>query len=46
MIRYDLSWESHWAKEDDCYDINGNWLGVPDKKFRKSVLISIQLTGI
>ncbi|MEN5193546.1 MULTISPECIES: lipid II:glycine glycyltransferase FemX [Sphingobacterium] len=35
MIRYDLSWESHWAKEDDCYDINGNWLGVPDKKIQE-----------
>lgn len=35
MIRYDLSWESHWAKDDDCYDLHGNWLGVPDKKIQE-----------
>lgn len=35
MIRYDLSWESHWAKEEDCYDVHGNWLGVPDKKIQE-----------
>ena len=35
MIRYDLSWESHWAKDEDCYDLHGNWLGVPDKKIQE-----------
>ncbi|WP_336828934.1 lipid II:glycine glycyltransferase FemX [Sphingobacterium multivorum] len=35
MIRYDLSWESHWAKEDDCYDLHGNWLGVPEKRIQE-----------
>ena len=30
MIRYDLCWESHWAKDADYYDENGDWLGVPE----------------
>jgi lipid II:glycine glycyltransferase (peptidoglycan interpeptide bridge formation enzyme) len=29
MIRYDLCWESYWAKEDSLYDCEGNWLGEP-----------------
>ncbi|MDD2426449.1 MAG: peptidoglycan bridge formation protein FemAB, partial [Bacteroidales bacterium] len=24
LIRYDLCWESYWAKEDDFYDPDGN----------------------
>ncbi len=35
LIRYDLSWESHWAKDEDYYDVHGNWLGVPDKKIQE-----------
>src|SRR5690606_13636050 len=35
MIRYDLSWQSIWAKEDDCYDIHGNWLGVPNRRIQE-----------
>jgi len=35
LIRYDLSWESHWAKEEDCYDLHGNWLGVPDRRIQE-----------
>lgn len=35
MIRFDLSWESLWAKEDDCYDIHGNWIGVPEKRIQE-----------
>jgi lipid II:glycine glycyltransferase (peptidoglycan interpeptide bridge formation enzyme) len=35
MIRYDLSWESHWAKDDDCYDLYGNWIGVPEKRIQE-----------
>lgn len=35
MIRYDLSWESQWAKEDDCYDLHGNWIGVPEKRIQE-----------
>lgn len=35
MIRYDLSWQSHWAKDLDCYDAEGNWLGVPDRRIQE-----------
>lgn len=35
MIRYDLSWESHWAKEEDYYDVHGNWLGTPEKNIQE-----------
>ncbi len=35
MIRFDLSWESLWAKEDDCYDIHGNWIGGPEKRIQE-----------
>lgn len=35
MIRYDLSWESHWAKDGDCYDVHGNWLGVPERRIQE-----------
>ncbi len=31
MIRYDLCWESYWAKESSCYDGAGNWLGEPER---------------
>ncbi len=31
MLRYDLSWESPWAKDSSCY-IDGNWLGPPAKQ--------------
>ncbi len=30
LIRYDLCWESYWAKEKDNYDENGVWRGEPD----------------
>ena len=29
LIRYDLPWENPWAREDDYFDENGNWLGPP-----------------
>ncbi len=32
MIRYDLPWESHWARDEHWYDPDHNWLGPPDKK--------------
>ncbi len=35
MIRYDLSWESLWAKEESCYDLRGNWLGVPERHMQE-----------
>ncbi|TJZ62960.1 peptidoglycan bridge formation glycyltransferase FemA/FemB family protein [Sphingobacterium olei] len=30
MIRYDLSWESLWAKSEIFYAPDGTWLGAPD----------------
>ena len=30
LIRYDLCWESWWAKERDHFDENGIWKGEPD----------------
>lgn len=30
LIRYDLCWESYWAKEKDFYDIDGYWKGEPE----------------
>ncbi|MBE9602903.1 peptidoglycan bridge formation glycyltransferase FemA/FemB family protein [Pedobacter sp. MC2016-24] len=35
LIRYDLAWESHWAKESDCFDESGNWNGPPEKKYQE-----------
>lgn len=29
MIRYDLPWENQWARQDDCFDNEGNWIGPP-----------------
>jgi lipid II:glycine glycyltransferase (peptidoglycan interpeptide bridge formation enzyme) len=29
MIRYDLCWESLWARDEDCFDSNGSWKGEP-----------------
>ena len=29
LLRYDLLWESPWAREDSRYDENGNWTGPP-----------------
>lgn len=30
FIRYDLCWESPWAKEEDYFTEDGVWLGAPD----------------
>ena len=35
MIRYDLSWQSQWANEDDCYDLHGNWIGLPSTRVQE-----------
>jgi len=35
LIRYDLAWESHWAKESDRFDELGNWNGPPEKKYQE-----------
>lgn len=29
MIRFDLCWQSYWAKDPDHFDENKNWLGEP-----------------
>jgi lipid II:glycine glycyltransferase (peptidoglycan interpeptide bridge formation enzyme) len=29
LIRYDLCWQSVWAKDEDNYDYHGNWRGAP-----------------
>ena len=31
MLRYDLLWESLWAKDDSNYKENGDWNGPPSK---------------
>ncbi|MGC9345099.1 MAG: peptidoglycan bridge formation protein FemAB, partial [Bacteroidales bacterium] len=31
-IRYDLPWESQWARDEDYYSGQGTWLGPPEKK--------------
>jgi lipid II:glycine glycyltransferase (peptidoglycan interpeptide bridge formation enzyme) len=31
-LRYDLHWQSHWAKDKSHFDENGIWKGRPDKK--------------
>ena len=35
LIRYDLSWKSQWVNEDDCYDLHGNWIGLPSKRVQE-----------
>lgn len=30
MIRYDLCWESYWAKDQECFDELGHWRGEPE----------------
>ncbi|MFO8062477.1 MAG: hypothetical protein R6U31_06075, partial [bacterium] len=30
FVRYDLCWESPWAREDDFFDAGGRWLGPPN----------------
>lgn len=35
MIRYDLPWQSLWAKDESCYDSHGNWLNLPDKNIQE-----------
>jgi len=34
-IRYDLFWESFWAREDDFYDCNGWWIGPPETRIQE-----------
>ncbi|MFD1629234.1 lipid II:glycine glycyltransferase FemX [Pseudopedobacter beijingensis] len=35
LIRYDLAWRSHWAKEEDHFDEHGQWIGPPEKKYQE-----------
>lgn len=35
LIRYDLRWESYWAKDRDAFDYNGNWIGEPETNFQE-----------
>jgi lipid II:glycine glycyltransferase (peptidoglycan interpeptide bridge formation enzyme) len=35
FIRYDLPWESQWSKEEDNFDLCGNWLGPPAPEFQE-----------
>ncbi|MDD3321274.1 MAG: peptidoglycan bridge formation glycyltransferase FemA/FemB family protein [Paludibacter sp.] len=35
FIRYDLKWENQWAKEQDCFDNSGNWLGPPENQIQE-----------
>ncbi|MDG5799590.1 peptidoglycan bridge formation glycyltransferase FemA/FemB family protein [Marinilabiliaceae bacterium ANBcel2] len=35
MIRYDLFWESYWAKEQDYFDQSKNWLGPPQQRIQE-----------
>jgi lipid II:glycine glycyltransferase (peptidoglycan interpeptide bridge formation enzyme) len=30
LIRYDLCWQSYWAKDEEHFDENGIWKGQPD----------------
>lgn len=31
FIRYDLCWESYWARGDEYYDTSGRWIGEPGR---------------
>ena len=33
-LRYDLNWESHWCKEEEC-DEDGTWIGLPKSEFQE-----------
>lgn len=35
LIRYDLAWRSHWAKDEDHFDEMGQWIGPPEKKYQE-----------
>lgn len=36
LIRYDLCWESWWAKDADQYDELGRWLGEPGRSAQET----------
>jgi lipid II:glycine glycyltransferase (peptidoglycan interpeptide bridge formation enzyme) len=35
LIRYDLPWESPWAKEKDFFNESGHWVGPPEPRIRE-----------
>jgi len=35
MLRYDLAWESYWAKEPDFFCTDGTWLGPPENSVQE-----------
>mgnify|MGYP000972436550 CR=1 FL=1 len=35
MIRYDLAWESFWAREEEAFTPEGIWLGPPALQFQE-----------
>jgi lipid II:glycine glycyltransferase (peptidoglycan interpeptide bridge formation enzyme) len=35
MIRYDLCWESYWAKDSSYFDQDGLWTGPPDNPMQE-----------
>jgi lipid II:glycine glycyltransferase (peptidoglycan interpeptide bridge formation enzyme) len=35
LTRWDLPWESPYAREPDRFDDNGNWLGPPEPRLRE-----------
>lgn len=35
MIRYDLCWESYWAKDPSCFDEAGIWNGPPASRLQE-----------
>ena len=35
FIRYDLRWQNQWAKEDEYFDVAGNWLGPPQQAIQE-----------
>jgi lipid II:glycine glycyltransferase (peptidoglycan interpeptide bridge formation enzyme) len=35
MIRYDLAWESFWAREEDAFTPEGIWLGPPAHRLQE-----------
>ncbi len=35
MIRYDLAWESYWARDEESFTPEGIWLGPPAQQFQE-----------
>ncbi len=35
LIRYDLSWQSYWAKSEENFDKNGIWKGPPENRMQE-----------